>query len=115
MAKKDFSKINTTAATAGNVYSTIEKSINRRGQQVEATPEEAKERADNLLTQGRKGCRAVRINMAFTPDNHDFVKTMAKITGQTMTEFVNMALEQYRKEHGDVYEKARELFDQMQK
>ncbi len=101
MAKKDFSQIKTgradTTATTGTVFAAIETGSARKGQQGTVSPQEAAERANSLRTQGRKGCKATRINMAFTPSNHDFVKTMAKLRGQTMTEFVNFALEEYAK------------------
>lgn len=87
----------------------IDLATGKRGQQQTATPEEARARADEMKTQGRKGCRAVRINMAFTPENHEFIKIMAGITGQTMTEFANTVIERYRQEHPEQYEKAKEI------
>ena len=105
---KDFTKINT-----GRVYSAIETTTSRRGQQGEASPQEAAERASNLKTQGRKGCKATRINMAFTPENHEYIKIMAKVTGKTMTEFANLAIERYRTEHQDLYEQAKAIIEQL--
>ncbi len=104
MAKKDFTNINTE-----NVYSALGTATSKRGQQATASSSEVKERADTLRTQGRKGCKAVRINMAFTPDNHDYIKTMARISGHTMTEFVNIVIERYRTEHPELWEKALEI------
>lgn len=106
--KKDFSSINT-----GRVFGAIEQATSNKGQQGTASPQEATERAAELRTQGRKGCKAVRINMAFTPDNHQFIKVMAKITGKTMTEFTNYVVEQYRTEHPELYAKAKEIIDQL--
>lgn len=74
-----------------------------------ATPQEAAERAAELRTQGRKGCKAVRINMAFTPDNYDYIKVMSKIRGESMTEFVNYAIEKYRNDHSELYDLAKAL------
>ena len=76
-------------------------------------PQEAAERAAELRTQGRKGCKAVRINMAFTPDNHEFIRVMAKITGKTMTEFANLVIERYRTEHPELYDQAKAIIDQL--
>lgn len=70
--------------------------------QTEASPEEQAERASELRTQGRKGCKAVRINMAFTPENHEFIKVMARASGRTMTEFTNLVISAYRKEHPEL-------------
>ena len=110
MAKKDFSGMNT-----GKVYTAIETATSRRGQQGEASPQEKAERADELRTQGRKGCKAVRINMAFTPDNHRFIKTMARIYGMTMTEYTNHVVEKYRLEHPELYDQAQSLIEQFEK
>lgn len=105
-SKKDFAGINTS-----RVYSTIEQATSARGQQGKASPKEAAERAAELKTQGRKGCRAVRINMAFTPDNHEFIKIMAKASGKTMTEFANLVITAYRREHPDLLEQAKGFLD----
>ena len=50
--------------------------------------------------------------MAFTPENHEFIKIMAKISGKTMTEFANLVVERYRNEHPDLYEQAKAIIDQ---
>ena len=102
--KKDFAGMNT-----GRVYDAIEQATSRRGQQGTASPQEQQERADNLQTQGRKGCKAIRINMAFTPDNHEFIKVMAKASGHTMTEFANLVIAAYRREHPEIMEKANDF------
>lgn len=107
-AKKDFAGINT-----GRVYNAIEQATSRKGQQGKASPQEAAERAANLQTQGRKGCKAIRINMAFTPDNHEFIKVMAKISGKTMTEFTNLVIERYRTEHPEIFDQAKAIIDSL--
>lgn len=108
MAKKDFSGVNT-----GRVYGALETAVSRRGQQGTASPQEAAERAAELRTQGRKGCKAVRINMAFTPENHAYIKLMARLSGVTMTEYVNTVVERYREEHPGALDKAMELIAEM--
>ena len=101
MAKKDFSSI-----TTGRVHSAIEQATGSSGRQTTASQEEQQERASELRTQGRKGCKATRINMAFTPENHEFIKVMAKATGRNMTEFTNVVIAAYRKEHPEFMEQA---------
>lgn len=100
-AKKDFGAINT-----GRVYGAIEQATSRKGQQGTASPQEAADRAEELQTQGRKGCKAIRINMAFTPSNHEFIRVLAKASGQTMTEFTNLVISAYRREHPELMEQA---------
>lgn len=107
-SKKDFAGMNT-----GRVYGAIEQATSRKGQQGTASPQEAQERAAELRTQGRKGCKATRINMAFTPENHEFIKVMARLTGKTMTEFANLVVERYRTEHPELYEQAKAIIDQL--
>ena len=51
--------------------------------------------------------------MAFTPDNHEFIKVMAKISGKTMTEFTNLVIERYRTEHPEIYDQAKTIIDQL--
>lgn len=109
MAKKDFSAMNTgraETAESSAVMRKLEQGASNKGQQGTATPQEVAERAAALRTQGRKGCKAIRINMAFTPDNHEFIKVMAKATGRTMTEFTNDVITAYRKEHPEFMEQA---------
>ena len=111
---KDFSVIVTgRKGEKQGVQKKVRQSMSRKGQQAEATPEEAQARASNLKTQGRKGCKATRINMAFTPENHEFVKVMSRLTGKTMTEFTNHVIEKYREEHPEVYEKAKAIIDEL--
>jgi len=97
----------------GRVYGAIEQATSRKGQQGTASPQEAQERAAQLKTQGRKGCKAIRINMAFTPENHEFIKVMATISGKTMTEFANLVIERYRTEHPEIFEQAKAIIDQL--
>lgn len=118
MAKKDFAAINTekqeTGVATGEVYTAIERGKSTYQQQGTASPEEQLERAQQLRTQGRKGCKAVRINMAITPENHKFIKVMSQITGQSMTEFTNFVVERYRTEHPEVYAQAKAIIDSIE-
>ena len=54
-------------------------------------------------TQGRKGCKAVRINMAFSPDVHDYIKKMARARGLTFTEFTNDVFRRSMERNADIY------------
>ena len=105
--KKDFSGLN----TGSRVFSNIELATGPKGQQDTASPEEQAERRENLKTQGRKGCKTVRINMAFTDSNHAFIKTMAKASGKTMTEFTNLVIAAYQREHPEIMAQAQAFLD----
>lgn len=104
--KKQFAEINT-----GKLYGNIEQATAPKGQQGTASQEEQRARASALATQGRKGCQAVRINMAFTPENYEFIKILAKASGRTMTAFVNLIIQAYRNEHPELMEQARGFLD----
>lgn len=107
-SKKDFSSI---SGPAGKVHSQVEQAISKKGQQGRAGKEEIAERKEQLRTQGRLGCKAIRINMAFTPSNHQFIKVMSKASGRTMTEFTNLVLAAYQREHPEIMEQAQGFLD----
>lgn len=106
---KDFTGMNTGA----RVSNAMEKATAKAGQQATANPEEVAERQSQARTQGRLGCKMPRINMAFTPENHQFIKVMAKVTGNTMTDFANIVIQRYREEHPEVYEKAKDIINSL--
>ncbi len=47
-------------------------------------------------TQGRKGVKLKRINLAFDDMNYEYIRLEAKRRGKTITEFVNGIIEDYR-------------------
>ena len=99
-----------TAAAAQPVYSTIIGAAQQE-QQTQETPKEQETQAvqEAQATQGRKGMKMQRINMAFTPSNIDYIRVMAAIRGQTMTQFVNALITQDRERSGEAYDAAKKL------
>ncbi len=67
------------------------------------------EALEALKTQGKKGMKAGRINMAFTPSNMDFIRVMAAIQGMSMTQYVNAIIAQERERNGTAYEAAKQI------
>lgn len=104
MPKKDFSQINT-----GRVSAAIDKATTKHGQQGTADKEEALQRANEMRTQGRKGCKLPRLNLSLTPDNHRFIKVLSRATGSTMCSFTNLIITQFRQEHPELEERAGEF------
>lgn len=47
-------------------------------------------------TQGRKGQKLPRINMGFTPENHEYITRVSRQNGQSITEYVNRLIEKDR-------------------
>ena len=76
------------------------------------TPEETQEAKKKMKTQGRKGVKAQRINMAFAPDTYLYIKVMSAARGQTITDFVNEIVRQSMEANAENYEKAKEFIDQ---
>ena len=116
-SKKDFTGIN-----AESVYSSIEKAtaepapkpIKRRSRSLEPTAEEIQLAREQGRTQGRKGVKATRINMAFTPEVHQYIKTMSKVRGESVTAFTEYVFRQSMEQNADLYEKAKEFVDNFQ-
>lgn len=104
MAKKDFGGIEQgltgLAKAQGKTGRAPHKTVNDA---------EKKTRQAEMRTQGKKGAGAQRINMAFTPENIDFIQVMSRIRGQSQTAFVNYVLEQYRNDHPDIYNRALDI------
>ena len=106
-SKKDFSQVNT-----GRAYNQMAEAIAEPAQEVQTprkaySAEQAQEMRQAGTTQGRKGCKAVRINMAFTPDIHEYIKTMARVRGESVTDFTNYVFRQSMEENAELYEKAK--------
>lgn len=91
-------EFNTDNVNTNRVYSELSQATGKGGQQDTASPEEVKKRQNALKTQGRKGAKAVRLNMAFTPTNHKFIKVYASSTGQTMAQACNQMLDYARRD-----------------
>jgi len=113
MAKKDFSQVNT-----GRAYNQIEEAIAAPAQEPQQAQEVQNprtpytvERAQQMraagTTQGRKGCKAFRINMAFSPDIHEYIKTMARVRGESVTDFTNYVFRQSMEDNAALYEQAK--------
>lgn len=116
-AKKDFSKLNT-----GRVYDAIaEATAEPEAQEVQPAQDAPRQRAAHRpyteaekqaylqagKTQGRPGCKLERINLAFTPDNYEYVKVMASVRGQSMTEFVNHIIAMNMEENAALFAQAK--------
>ena len=50
-------------------------------------------------TQGRKGKKAKRINMAFSNVNHAYIHAESRRLGLNCTQFVNRLIDEYRAQH----------------
>ena len=101
--KKNMNNIPTTAS----VMAAIAQGARADKEQSIATAAEQEERANSMRTQGRKGCKLSRYNLGLTPRNKEFIRVMAKATGRSQNEFINLVLEAYQKEHPEIMDKAK--------
>lgn len=113
---KDFSTIDTgnrEAEAAGQEESRlsaeIQKATRKTGQQGTAPEEEAAERAAARKTQGRKGVKQPRINLALSTLNLDYVTTMARMVGVPRIDFINNIIDRHRETHGAEFETAKKF------
>ena len=85
--------------------------IPRRSRNEAYTEEEIQTARAQGRTQGRKGVKAVRINMAFAPDVHQYIKVMARARGESVTEFTNYVFRQSMQQNADLYEQVKSFVD----
>lgn len=126
MAKKDFTNISTQRVYAEIQEATAEQEILETQQtpaEFDKPEEQEKQRKSRKTyteeqaqaarmagkTAGLKGVKLQRINMGFTPDVYDYIRTMARVSGLTMTDFVNKALREHLEQHQGVYDRAIEF------
>ena len=126
--KKNFDAINTdrvyNAIAEATAEPEQEQEINeaQESQAIQDDPHKRKERRtytkeevqafkEEMRTAGRKGVKLPRINLAFSPTLYDYVQTMSRVRGESMTDFVNCVLRQSMDDHADLYQKAKDLLN----
>lgn len=60
-------------------------------------------------TQGKRGKKALRMTMAFSEENMDYIRTMGKLESGGATAYVNRLIEADRRKHADVYRQMKAL------
>lgn len=60
-------------------------------------------------TQGKRGQKALRMTMAFSEENMDYIRTMGKLESGGATAYVNRLIEADRRKHADVYRQMKTL------
>lgn len=62
-------------------------------------------------TQGRKGQKLPRINMAFSVSNLEYLQLISRIKGVSMTEYVNQLIMENHKKNKQLIESAKQLLE----
>lgn len=96
------------AASTKSVYSKVIASAQNE-QQVQEVQASRTELPVVPHTQGRKGEKLPRINMAFTPQNLEYLRVMAGLRGQSVTRYVNALVEQDMVRNKSTYAIAKEI------
>ena len=111
-------KKNFTSANTSRVYSAIEAAT---AEPEEQQPQEAQEARKTYTeeeaqafraagkTQGRKGVKAIRFNMSFTPEIYEYITVMARVRGESVTKFTHFVFEQSMKDNAELYEQAKQF------
>jgi hypothetical protein len=102
MAKKSF-KQETQSMNA--VYDSMMPAADRQ-QRTDA------EMGDSLETQGKRGQHLPRINLAFSPNNYEYIRTMSRAKGQNITQFVNDIITADRETNKEQYQKVLDFMKQ---
>ena len=114
-AKKDFSNVNSrvrnaladaTADTAADAAQEVQEVQQTRKTRRTYTKEETQEYLSDFRSSGRKGVKMPRINMAFTPENYEYIRIMSRVRGENLTEFLNVLVKKSMEENREVYEAA---------
>lgn len=109
--KKDFSNVN-----AEPVYNTIAEATAEKKTRKKVEPY-TEDRAAQMVaagtTQGRMGCKLHRINMAFSDEVHEYITTMARVRGETITQFTNYIFQKSIADNAEIYEKAKAFRDSL--
>lgn len=104
---KDFTGIKAGKAVTDTIAeATAEPAQETQKERKTYTAQEAAEFMQQMKTNGRKGLKLPRINLAFAPDIYEYCRTMARAAGMNYTDFVNMVLRQHMDEHQEAYQKA---------
>ena len=106
-SKKDFTTANKAFDALAEALATPEEPA-RKDRKTYTDAEAAQFLAEGQ-TSGRKGMKLPRINVAFTPEVYNYVRTMARVRGETLTDFINHVLRQSMDGNAEVYAKAQEF------
>lgn len=111
--KKNFKTVN----PAMQFINTQEAGSKQQEQEPQET-QEAQDAPKPLLahtTQGKKGQRLPRINMAFSTANLDYLQVISRIEGVSITEYVNRLIEADMEARKDIIDQVRNLLKEVGK
>lgn len=111
-AKKSF-KANNPALSFISTAEQTEREAQEEQKEHGAQDTQEVERVKLPPTQGRKGQKLPRINMAFSPENLEHIQIMGRVTGCSATEYVNRLIAADREKNKDIAEQAHKFFTEV--
>ena len=69
----------------------------------------AQDTQDTQDAQGRKSAKLPRINMAFSPQNLEYLRVMAGIRGMSITKYVNTLIERDQEQNRGTFDAVKKL------
>lgn len=104
MSKKSFKDINPALAfiTTPEEQEAQEAPSTQEVQEAQQPPTTPKH-----PTQGKRGKRLPRINMAFSPENLEYLQLIARIEGLSITRYVNQLVEKDQEKRAQEVERAK--------
>lgn len=96
-SKKRYDELNLIDDRREELENTIQTGSSSRRGQSEVTPEEELQRLSTLRTRGRKGVKAPRNMILFTPDNYEYLKVASSMRGLSISRYVNNVIEETRR------------------
>lgn len=103
---KDFTQISAVNKTIAEATQEVQEK--RKARKTYTEPEKA-DFLQEMKTAGRKGVHLPRINVAFSPQVYDYIRTMSKASGLSYTQFINIVLNEHKEAHEAIYQKAIEI------
>ena len=72
--------------------------------------QEEKRKPISQTTQGKKGKKLPRINMAFSIQNLEYLQIISRVEGISITEYVNRLVEADKESRKDIVKQAKKIF-----
>lgn len=104
MSKKSFKNDNPALA-----FISVDSDSNTQKVQDARDTQEVQYVQETHPTQGKKGKKLPRINMAFSPENLEYLQLISRLEGISITQYVNNLVAKDRADKSDIVDKAKEI------
>ena len=105
--ENDYKAAITAASEAGRIRNTITEAAAQETQETPKTQKTQKKRKPGRPRKYEAPDGVPRINLALTEDLYDYVKTMARARGESMTDLLNSIIEKSMQDNAKTYKQAK--------